>query len=146
MLAFAKTVLATLAKFLDPWEAYVVRARLEAEGIPATVAFVNHAIADWPISLALGGSRVQVPVNFLEQARGILAAYQAGSLEDELNEVIGSQREHCPRCGSRNFKRTLPWRRRLYLTLVVLFVAVFPMKYSLLICRVCRYRWQWGEG
>lgn len=139
-------MLVTLAKFLDPWEAYVVRARLEADGIPATVAFINHAIADWPMSLALGGTVVQVPASVFEQARSILTAYQAGTLEDELNDAIGSQREHCPRCGSINFKRTLPWRTRLYLTLIVLFVAVFPMKYSLFICRACGFRWQWGEG
>jgi hypothetical protein len=123
-----------------------VEARLEADGIPATVAFVNHAIANWPMSLALGGTAVQVHASFLEQARKILAAYQAGALEDELNDAIGSKREHCPRCGSSNFKRTLPWPKRLYLTLVVLFIAVFPMKYSLLICRVCGFQWQWDEG
>ena len=139
-------MLVTLAKFLDPWEAYVVRARLEADGISATAAFINHAIANWPMSLALGGTAVQVPASSLEQAQKILAAYQAGALEDELNDAIGSQKEHCPRCGSSNFKRTLPWRKRLYSTLVVLFVAVFPIRYSLLICRVCGFRWQWGEG
>ena len=139
-------MLVTLAKFLDPWEAYVVRARLEAEGIPATVAYVNHAIANWPMSLALGGSVVQVPASFLAQSRKILTDYRAGTLEDELNEAIGSQREHCPRCGSTDFKRTMPWSKRLCATLIVLFVAVFPIKNTLLICRVCRCRWQWGEG
>lgn len=139
-------MLATLAKFLDPWEAYVVRARLEADGIPASVAFVNHAIANWPMSLALGGTIVQVPASFLAQSQKILADYQAGTLEDELNEAIGSQKEHCPRCGSSNFKRSMLGCKRLYATLIVLFVAAFPIKYSLLICRECRYRWQWGEG
>ena len=139
-------MIATLAKFLDPWEAHVVRARLEADGIPATVAFANHAIANWPMSLALGGTVVQVPANFLAQSQQILANYHAGTLEDELNDAIGSQREHCPRCGSNNFKRTLPWRKRLYATLIVLFVAVFPVKHTMLVCRACGCRWQWGAG
>ena len=145
-LASAEAMLVTLAKFLDPWEAYIVRARLQADGIPATVAFANHAIANWPVSLALGGTVVQVPVSFLEQAREILADYRSGALEDEMNDAVGSQKEHCPRCGSCNFKRTLPWRKRLYATLVVLFVAVYPIKYSLLVCGACGFRWHWGEA
>jgi hypothetical protein len=54
-------MLLTVAKFLDPWEAYVVQTRLAVDGIPATVAFANHAIVNWPISLALGGVPVQAP-------------------------------------------------------------------------------------
>lgn len=62
-------MLVTLARFLDPWEAYVVRALLEAEGLPATVAHAHHAIANWPMSLALGGTAVQVPAPLLVSAR-----------------------------------------------------------------------------
>ena len=43
-------MLVTLAKFLDPWEAYIVQALLKADGVPATVAFANHAIIDWPMN------------------------------------------------------------------------------------------------
>jgi hypothetical protein len=139
-------MLATVAKFLDPWEAYVVRARLVAEGIPATVAFANHAIANWPMSLALGGTIVQVPESFLAQSQEILAAYQAGTLEAELNDTIGLQNEHCPRCGSTNFTRTMSRRGRMYAILIVLFVAAFPTKRSLFICKDCGCRWEWGEG
>lgn len=139
-------MLVTVAKFLDPWEAYVVRARLEADGIPATVAFANHAIVNWPMSLALGGTCVQVPPEFLTQAKNLFSDYQAGILEDELNEVVGLQREHCPRCGSTNFKRTMQLRKRIYAIFVVLVVAAFPTKRSTFICKVCGHRWEWGEG
>lgn len=137
-------MLATVARFLDPWEAYVVRARLEADGIPATVAFAHHAIANWPMSLALGGTSVQAPAEFLTQARKILADYQSGILEDELNDVAGLQKEHCPRCGSTNFKRTMPWRKRACAILIVLLIAAFPARRSLFICRDCGHRWEWG--
>jgi predicted RNA-binding Zn-ribbon protein involved in translation (DUF1610 family) len=139
-------MLVTVAKFLDPWEAYIVQARLAADGIPATVAFANHAIANWPMSLALGGTPVQVPPDFLAQAREILSNYQVGALEDELNEVIGSQQEHCPRCGSTNFKRTMQLRKRMYAIFIVLFVAAFPTKRSTFICNNCGYQWEWGES
>ena len=141
-----KTMLVTLAKFLDPWEAYVVRARLEVEGIPATVAFANHAIANWPMSLALGGTCVQVPDHCLARSRQILADYDAGTLEDELNEIAGLQSEHCPRCGSTDFKRTMPWRERMSAILIILFFAAFPTSRSRFICRNCGHRWNWGEN
>lgn len=139
-------MLVTVAKFLDPWEAYVVRARLEADGIPATAAFANHAIANWPMSLALGGTAVQVPEDFLPQSRKILSDYQAGILEAELNEVAGSERDHCPRCGSTNFKRTMPWKARLYAVIIVLVFAPFPTKRDMFICKNCGCRWGWGAG
>jgi len=139
-------MLATVAKFLDPWEAHVIRARLEADGVPATVAFANHAIVNWPMSLALGGTAVQVPAAFLAKSREVIANYQAGVLESELNESIGSQAEHCPNCGSTNFKRTMPWRERVCAMVIVVLVAAFPTKRRLLICNDCGYRWRWGEG
>lgn len=139
-------MLATVAKFLDPWEAYVVQALFVADGIPATVAFANHAIANWPMSLALGGTIVQVPEGFLAQSRKVLGDYEAGTLEAELNGQLGLQAEHCPRCGSTNFVRTMPLRKRMYAILIVLFVAAFPTKRSLFICQECGCRWQWGEA
>lgn len=139
-------MLATVAKFLDPWEAHVIRARLNADGIPATVAFANHAIVNWPMSLALGGTAVQVPANFLAKSQEIVANYQAGVLETELNEAIGSHAEHCPNCGSTNFKRTMPWRERVCATFVVVLVAAFPTRRRLFICNNCGNRWRWGEA
>jgi hypothetical protein len=97
------------------------------------------------MSLALGGTPVQVPPDFLARAREILANYQAGVLEDELNEVIGLQREHCPRCGSINFRRTMQLRRRIYAIFIVLFMAAFPTKRSTFICNNCGHQWEWGE-
>ncbi len=123
-----------------------MRAKLESEGIPATVAYANHAIMNWPQSLALGGTAVQVPASFITQAREILSEYRLGSLEDDLNEAIGTHREHCPRCGSTNFKRTMRLHKRLWAILIVLIVAAFPAKRSTFICRECGYRWEWGEG
>jgi hypothetical protein len=39
-------------------EAYIVRGRLLAEGIPALVAFDQHVWANWSIPVALRGVRV----------------------------------------------------------------------------------------
>ena len=139
-------MIATVARFLDPWEAHIVRARLEAEGVPATVAFANHSIANWPMSFALGGTAVQVPMQYLEQSRNIIADYQSGRLETELHEAVGSKTEHCPSCGSLEFKRSIPWRERFLALALGLFSSAFPTSQSRLICRACGHHWQRGEG
>ncbi len=139
-------MLVTLARFLDPWEAYIVQARLQADGIPATVAFAHHAIVNWPMAVALGGTAVQVPSGCLTQASKILSQYQTGALESELLEVIGSQREHCPGCGSMNLRQTMQLRQRIVAAAVVLLFAPFPAKRCTFLCNDCGSTWEWGQG
>ena len=67
----------TLDSFLDPWEAHVVKARLVAEGIDATVA--NDQLAtEWPIAFVVGGAALQVAEGDVVRARAVLAAYHRG--------------------------------------------------------------------
>ena len=114
-------MLVTLTRFVDPREAGGVRARLAAEGTPASVAHAHHA------------------------SRRLLADDQAGTLEDALNAVIGSSREHCPHCGSNDFKRTMPWRERLKAIVIVFVFAPYPTSRTRFICRECGAQWDWGE-
>lgn len=138
-------MLVTLARFVDPWEAQVVRARLAADGIPASVAYAHHAVAYWPMSLALGGTAVQVPATFLDRSRTLYSDYETGTLENELHAELGTSRETCPRCGSSDFKRTMAWHKRLLAILIVLVLAPFPARRSRRICHNCGCRWNWGE-
>ena len=141
------TMVTTVARFLDPWEAHVVSARLQAEGIPATLAFSNHSIANWPFSLALGGTAVQVPTSHLAQSQGILEDYRSGALESDLLAETGIAPEHCTKCGSIEFKRSIPAGERLLALVLGLFTsAMFPTSLSKLSCRVCGNSWSAGEG
>lgn len=137
-------MLVTVATFLDPWEAQVVRARLEADGIPATVAYTGHAVLNWPLTLALGGTPVQVPDRFVAQSRKILADYQSGVLQAELNEATGADDEHCPHCGSIEIERTMLLRKRLFALFVMLVLAPFPTRRSRCVCKRCGCQWEWG--
>lgn len=137
-------MLVTLTRFVDPWEAHVVRARLEADGIPATIAHAGHAIVNWPMSLALGGTAVQVPAVSLTPARELLDDYASGALEEALDASLGMAREHCPGCGSSDFERTMPLRERLVALVIVVLFAPFPARRSLRICSACGHRWRWG--
>lgn len=76
----------TIARYSTPAEAHVMRARLEAEGIPAIVADEYTVSANWLWSVAVGGVRLQVPAELAGQAMELLAAVQAGNyaLADEV--------------------------------------------------------------
>lgn len=135
-------MLQTVARFLDPWEAHIVCARLNAEDIPATVAFANHAIIDWPAALALGGTAVQVPADYAEQADRLVADYRAGRLEADVVEDVPVEGGRCPRCGSFDVHRTVPVRQRWMAALLGLFAATFPTRESGMACDSCGCRWK----
>ena len=138
-------MLVTVGRFLDPWEAHVVRARMLAEGIPASVMGDSHAIANWPMAFALGGTLLQVPSCFAADAARVLAAYRSGDLEQEL--VVGGHvvPERCSSCGGLEFTNTVPGPRRLMaLALFLLGGATFPTSLARR-CKACGRVWQAGS-
>jgi hypothetical protein len=73
--------LVTVERFTEVWQAHILRSRLEAEGILASIADEHLVAMDWFYSNAIGGVRVQVPACELDQARAVLAALQRGDYE-----------------------------------------------------------------
>ena len=133
-------MLVTVARFLDPWEAHIVCGRLQADGILATVAFANHAIVNWPMAYALGGTAVQVPDDYLEQSRELLAAYHSGELGLDPSEERSVLEGRCPVCGSRDLQPVIPWHQRVLVVLLATFVATFPTNSQQWKCNACGYR------
>lgn len=129
-------MLVTIASYLNPWEAEIVRARLEADGVPATLANHGHVSVNWQWSMALGGSKVQVPVECRAQALEIVAAYHAGELQAELEAELEIPPECCPTCGSTSFTRYVPVAHLLLVLLVL-----FPTFASRRRCNACATRW-----
>lgn len=70
----------TVARFLVPTYAHIMRGRLEADGIPAIVADGNFVQNNSLLAVAVGGVRLQVPAALAAEAREILAAIRAGSI------------------------------------------------------------------
>lgn len=139
-------MLITVRRCFDPWEAHILRARLEAEGIPASVAGDQHVIADWPLSVALGGAALQVPSACLEPAQGVIAAYHAGSLEQDLIAEYPEAAETCPACGSAAVAGSVPAGQRMLLIAVFLLAAAsFPTRASRMQCKECGHGWRYGE-
>ncbi len=81
--------LVTVARVTEVWEAHIVRARLQAEGLLATIADEHLMSMDWLYSNAIGGVRVQVPASEQSHALSIIAAVARGDYalsEDSINE------------------------------------------------------------
>jgi hypothetical protein len=81
----------TIARRFDPIAAELLRGRLAADGIPATLGDANlvQAYALW--ATALGGVRVMVPASYAPQALRAIAAIEHGELrlEDEGDDGEG---------------------------------------------------------
>jgi hypothetical protein len=77
--------LVTIAHFLNPLHASVVRSQLESEGIFVHLWGEHLGIAHIVFSAATGGMRLQVRSDQAERARAILAAIDRGdyALDDE---------------------------------------------------------------
>ena len=59
----------TVDRFFHPTDAHIAAGKLESEGIPVFLLGINHASANWLLSNALGGIRIQVPAKYVDDAR-----------------------------------------------------------------------------
>jgi hypothetical protein len=75
----------TVARSHDTSEMFILSARLEAEGIPSFVADANINQTYSLLSIASGGVRLQVPGEFADAAKRIIADVNSGllALDDE---------------------------------------------------------------
>lgn len=67
-----------IARYMIPTDAYLAQGCLVAAGIPAVVADANHAQADMLIVPAMGGVRVLVPGEYVDQSMAVMAARERG--------------------------------------------------------------------
>jgi len=97
-----------LERFLEPMDAQALRARLEAEGIPALVNNANYMQAVWLLAPVLGGVRLEVPESYTLQARAVADAFKSGQLALAPGEGEGGAEAEAPSNGL-----FAPDRRRL---------------------------------
>lgn len=139
-------MLITVGRYFDPWEAHILRARLEAEGIPATITGDQHIIANWPLSTALGGAALQVPEAFLEQAQEVVTSYHAGTFEQELIAEHPDAADRCPACRGMEIVSSVPFgQRTLAIVTFLLASAPFPTSATEMQCQACGHRWRYGD-
>jgi hypothetical protein len=119
-------------------DAYIVKGRLEAEGIPAFLVDDQYITMDWLLSVALGGVKVSVPLAYRDAALEIIQntendEYQIDKLdcealaEEPAAQYIPEVPLECPKCHSYKISR-LEWMR--HLSLIVVFFVHAPIAFS----------------
>ena len=79
-----------IAKYLIPMEATLAQGCLVASGIPAVLADAHLMQTDLLLAPALGGVRILVPLDYLQQAAAVLEGLARGDYAlDENSPVDG---------------------------------------------------------
>jgi hypothetical protein len=138
-----RPMLITIATYTNPLEAHIVRGRLQAEGIETWVAHEHHIWANWFLSTALGGVKLQVKPEDASRAEEILRQEQAGDYEAlvaDSEAETAEPRPACPVCGSLDI---LPVRRSGRVSLIIVWLSALPLPYSSISmrCRNCGHTW-----
>lgn len=81
------------ARCLDPTEAHLLRACLEAAGLTAMVADAHLVQTHSLIAVAVGGARVLVPADQLDRAKAVLAAFHRGDFALDEDADVGEPPE-----------------------------------------------------
>ena len=136
-------MLVTVATYTNPLEAHIVRGRLQAEGIEAYVAHEHHIWANWFLSTALGGVKLQVAPADAQRAREILRQEQAGDYAELMPDANGQDtrpQATCPACRSPEITAA---RRSERISLLVVWLSSLPLPYNsvAMVCRSCGHNW-----
>lgn len=73
--------------FSFPYEAQIAKTQLEAFGIPVYIENEHTINMDWFYSNALGGVRLLVPENYVDEAKSFLEKTLVMSLNKSLGRV-----------------------------------------------------------
>ena len=134
----------TVEAFSDPLEAHIAKGRLEAEGIPTFIADENHIWANWMMSHALGGVKVQVDQSNADAAKHILQQHINGDFEEELNhEFIDIMVKPCPNCGATEYTSSSPLLSKAILVLSLgLIGIIYKLRKANHQCSECEHQWK----
>lgn len=131
--------LVVAAAFTNVHEAHLARSVLEAAGIEATIADEHLVSMTWTYSNAVGGVKVLVPGDRLDEARSVLASGAIVDLPPPIedgDDIDQGGSETCHRCGSREFESRLPGKRFAILSwLLIGFPLASPVRKRF--CRKC---------
>jgi hypothetical protein len=122
----------TVDRFFHPTDAHIAAGKLESEGIPVFLLGINHASANWLLSNALGGIRLQVPAGHVDDARRLLA---------QIAQPIDEGESECPKCGGTDTTAMSNSRKIAFLA-VHLFSIPLPWRTNRRHCQSCGAEWE----
>jgi hypothetical protein len=83
----------TVARRFNSLEAELLRGRLEADGIPATLGDPHTVQTDSLLTVALGGVRIRVPTDYERQALRTIADVEDGAFALEEGSLLFDDEE-----------------------------------------------------
>ncbi|EKU39476.1 MULTISPECIES: DUF2007 domain-containing protein [Acinetobacter] len=122
--------------FSFPYEAQIAKTQLEAFGIPARIENEHTINMDWFYSNALGGVRLLVPQNYVDEAKSLLEK----DFSNELEQEFGENKECCPNCGAQDIEAYTQGKKSAFLAFMFLGVPLFSFKNGNR-CKRCQYFW-----
>ena len=130
-------------------EADLIKARLEAAGIPVFLKNYETINANWFYANALGWVQVMVREQDAARARQILDEAAEEIVIDDLPEEEGVEFIEedvvvCPQCGSTNVHYEKYNYRLSFLSMMLLSMPI-PFKKGEWVCDDCGYRWKESE-
>lgn len=142
----------TVIRTVDhPTEADLIKARLEAAGIPVFLKNYETINANWLYANALGGIQVVVREEDAPRARQILdeEPEMVASVEElptaPGEDVVEAEVVICPRCGSTHVHYEKYNYRLFFLSMLILSLPL-PFKKGEWVCEDCGYRWKDDDG
>lgn len=121
----------TVDLFFHPTDAHIAAGRVESEGIPVFLLGINHASVNWLLSIALGGIQLQVPAQFVADARTMLTEFGPGEDNSE---------DQCPECASTNiWTASISWK--IAFLAIHLFSLPVPWRNKKQYCSSCGAKW-----
>ena len=122
----------TIANALDVTEAYLIKSRLDAEGIEAFIPDENTSQIQPLWNNVIGGVRIQVSDEDVEDAKLVLKDYY-----QQQNQVVTPV---CPNCGSSNTFRDNS-KQNWAIAIMIMIGIPLPLK-NQLACRDCGHHWR----
>ncbi len=103
----------TIARFYDCQHAYIIKGRLETEGIPVFIIYQHHGVVGWVYTFALDGVRLAAPNAYSAEANRVCEDIDNGEYERLMRDVSFYDIAHpnekyskeitapvCPKCDS----------------------------------------------
>jgi len=122
----------TIASFSFPHEAQIAKTSLDAAGIPAFIADEHTINMQWLYSNALGGVKLQVPLQFAEKAKELLAQDLSALVDEECGKIEIT----CKKCGSSNTEPYTKGKKFAFITWLFLGFPLLFYKYGVK-CKEC---------
>ncbi|MDY0212870.1 MAG: DUF2007 domain-containing protein [Desulfuromonadaceae bacterium] len=132
--------LVTIARYRDIPPAGLAQSILEAEGITSFLDNQFMVGVNWLYSDALGGIKLRVAENDVDEALKILEAYSSPDPHVEQAEAGQLPPSACPKCGGTEIKTIDYQRKSAALSLLLsLPLLIFSKRYQ---CVKCGHKWK----